>query len=326
MDEMGPGEKNMSRYSDEEYEDEFWDDPDEWDDREYDDLCDDGEEDRFVSVDRGRDRNSRRGRKSRRGSGIILRLMIVVFAAVFAVAAYQAVTLYLAYQTAIDEYDVLAGFIEAIPQEQEETVREDESSDGIWYPLLSIDYASLKEINGEFVGVIHIPVLDLTYPVAQTTDNEKYLTTTFEGTTNSSGCIFLDKYASSDFSDSNTFIFGHNMKNQTMFGSLKLFLQDEELCDQDPYVYIYQEDQVLVYRIFAYYTIPVDDDVYADFSGEDGYDAYVRDALAHSNYALDEDVIDWTKRPNLLTLSTCYSTGHTHNFVVQSVLVGIAEQ
>ena len=170
-------------------------------------------------------------------------------------------------------------------------------------------------------------MLNLTYPIAQSTGNDKYLHTTFEGTRNASGCIFLDSAASKDFSDSNSFIFGHNMKNGTMFGSLKQFLQKEELCDEDPYIYIYQKDQVLVYRIFAYYTIPVRDDVYDDFSGDDGYDAYVADARKHSVYhASQDEKIDWSSRPNLLTLSTCYATGHVNNFIVQAALVEKVEQ
>ena len=332
---------------DEEYEEEFWDEPGEGDgsfredfsDDFYDSFPDDSpketyeedyENDFGEQADRrnsaGRRGARGRGHRHSRGGGIFLKVLIAVLAVVFVAAAYQVVSTLLTYQTAIDEYDALSTYIEAIPDTQEEvTLLVEEEEETLRYPALSIDFEALREINSEFVGVIHIPVLELTYPVAQAQDNVKYLTTTFEGTTNSSGCIFLDQYASSDFSDANTFLFGHNMKNQTMFGSLKLFLQDEELCDEDPYIYLYQEDRVLIYRIFAYYTIPVDDDVYEDFYGEDGYDAYVQDALSHSNYALEDGAVDWTKRPNLLTLSTCYATGHTHNFVVQAAQVGIAE-
>ncbi len=235
------------------------------------------------------------------------------------------------YRQAESEYQALDEYMEAVPEEtvQEVQIQTDEEkaqqgTNTVYYPKLQIDYDALVSVNAEFVGVIYIPVLDIKYPMAQTDDNSKYLHTTFEGTVNSSGCIFLDTSASCDFSDWNTFVFGHNMKNGTMFGSLKQFLKDETLCDQDPYIYIYQKDQVLVYRIFAYYTIPVQDDVYDDFIGDGGYDAYVTDAKAHSLYRPDETdtAIDWNSRPNLLTLSTCYATGHVKNFVVQAALVG----
>ena len=270
-------------------------------------------------------------RKGRRFGWIIPAVLIVIF--VFSFGSFMKE--FLTYQQAKDEYKKLDSYIEVLPEtgetdsEEEDTeAAEGTDADGdepqVDYPKLLIDYDALQKTNPEFVGVIYLPVLDLKYPIAQAENNDKYLHTTFEGTNNASGCIFLDTVAKPDFSDRNTFVFGHNMKNQTMFGSLKRFLQDEALCDQDPFIYIYQKDQVLVYRIFAYYTIPVRDDVYDDFTGDDGYDAYVKDAKNHSVYHPENDGIDWESCPDLLTLSTCYSTGHVNNFVVQGALVGKA--
>ena len=273
------------------------------------------------------------GRKKRRFGWIIPAALIAIF--VFSFGNFMKE--FLTYRQAKEEYKKLDSYIEVLPETgeadsgEEGTEEAEEAEDAgdepqVDYPKLLIDYDALQKTNPEFVGVIYLPVLDLKYPIAQAENNDKYLHTTFEGTNNASGCIFLDTVAKPDFSDRNTFVFGHNMKNQTMFGSLKRFLQDEALCDQDPFIYIYQKDQVLVYRIFAYYTIPVRDDVYDDFTGDDGYDAYVKDAKNHSVYHPEEDGIDWERRPDLLTLSTCYSTGHVNNFIVQGALVGTAKQ
>lgn len=287
--------------------------------------------------DESNNRNRKRApekKKRRRFGWLIPAVLLVVF--VFSFANFMRE--FLTYQQAKNEYKELGKYIEVIPEgeeapsdaEAEESTAEapeEDEKEQYQYPNLQIDYDGLMATNSEFVGVIYIPVLNLTYPIAQSTGNDKYLHTTFEGTRNASGCIFLDCAASKDFSDSNSFIFGHNMKNGTMFGSLKQFLQKEELCDEDPYIYIYQKDQVLVYRIFAYYTIPVRDDVYDDFSGDDGYDAYVADAGKHSVYHSSQDEkIDWSSRPDLLTLSTCYATGHVNNFIVQAALVKNVKQ
>ena len=287
--------------------------------------------------DESNNRNRKRApekKKRRRFGWLIPAVLLVVF--VFSFANFMRE--FLTYQQAKNEYKELGKYIEVIPEgeeapsdaEAEESTAEapeEDEKEQYQYPNLQIDYDGLMATNSEFVGVIYIPVLNLTYPIAQSTGNDKYLHTTFEGTRNASGCIFLDCAASKDFSDSNSFIFGHNMKNGTMFGSLKQFLQKEELCDEDPYIYIYQKDQVLVYRIFAYYTIPVRDDVYDDFSGDDGYDAYVADAGKHSVYhSSKEEKIDWSSRPKLLTLSTCYATGHVNNFIVQAALVENVKQ
>lgn len=287
--------------------------------------------------DESNNRNRKRApekKKRRRFGWLIPAILLVVF--VFSFANFMRE--FLTYQQAKNEYKELGKYIEVIPEgeeapsdaEAEGSTTEDpeeEEKEQYQYPNLQIDYEGLAATNSEFTGVIYIPVLNLTYPIAQSTGNDKYLHTTFEGTRNASGCIFLDCAASKDFSDSNSFIFGHNMKNGTMFGSLKQFLQKEELCDEDPYIYIYQKNQVLVYRIFAYYTIPVRDDVYDDFSGDDGYDAYVADARKHSVYHSSQDEkIDWSSRPDLLTLSTCYATGHVNNFIVQAALVENVKQ
>ena len=287
--------------------------------------------------DESNNRNRKRApekKKRRRFGWLIPAVLLVVF--VFSFANFMRE--FLTYQQAKNEYKELGKYIEVIPEgeeapsdaEAEESTAEapeEDEKEQYQYPNIQIDYDGLMATNSEFVGVIYIPVLNLTYPIAQSTGNDKYLHTTFEGTRNASGCIFLDCAASKDFSDSNSFIFGHNMKNGTMFGSLKQFLQKEELCDEDPYIYIYQKDQVLVYRIFAYYTIPVRDDVYDDFSGDDGYDAYVADAGKHSVYYSSQDEkIDWSSRPDLLTLSTCYATGHVNNFIVQAALVENVKQ
>lgn len=289
------------------------------------------------ALDESNNRNRKRApekKKRRRFGWLIPAVLLVVF--VFSFANFMRE--FLTYQQAKNEYKELGKYIEVIPEgeeapsdaEAEESTAEapeEDEKEQYQYPNLQIDYDGLMATNSEFVGVIYIPVLNLTYPIAQSTGNDKYLHTTFEGTRNASGCIFLDCAASKDFSDSNSFIFGHNMKNGTMFGSLKQFLQKEELCDEDPYIYIYQKDQVLVYRIFAYYTIPVRDDVYDDFSGDDGYDAYVADAGKHSVYYSSQDEkIDWSSRPKLLTLSTCYATGHVNNFIVQAALVENVKQ
>lgn len=287
-------------------------------------------------------RGSRRGRlpggTGSRRSGrsrvpMSLRILLAAMLVVIAVGVYQIAAQLLEYQSAAQEYETLSSLFEPIPEtesaedagtDSEEAGDDGEDEASASYPKLAIDYDSLKSINEEFVGIIYLPALDLIYPVAQAANNTDYLTKTFEGSTNSSGCIYLDALSDAGFINWNTYIYGHNMKNLTMFGSLKLFIQEEDLCNTDPYIYIYQEDQVLTYRIFAYYTIPVRDDVYEDFYDEDGYDAYVADAFVHSQYTTysEEDAaIDWSARPNLLTLSTCYGTDHTYNFIVQGALV-----
>ena len=203
----------------------------------------------------------------------------------------------------------------AVAAEEEEPVTFD-------YPALEIDFPALQQVNKDFVGVLYIPSLDLRYPVVHSRDNEEYLHKTFDGITNSSGAIFLDFLAHRDMEDKNTFLFGHNMRNGSMFGSLKKFTTDETLAANDPYVYFYTADCVRKYEIFAYYFSFVGSDAYQNFTGDNGYDEYVRKALANTLFINDE--VDLTTRPNILSLSTCSGTEHVRRLLVHSALIGKA--
>ena len=184
------------------------------------------------------------------------------------------------------------------------------------FPTVTIDYNALKEINPDFAAVLYVPALDLLYPAAYSSDNTEYLTTTFDGTANPCGSLFVDCHASRDFSDLHTLIYGHNMKNGTMFGSLKKFLQDPTLVEQNPYFYLYTEDKVLRCRIYAYLTLPADDAIYSsEVKSKEDYDALVEKLRSVSYYAPKEGEVDFSSRPDLITLSTCYGTGHKDNFV-----------
>ena len=83
------------------------------------------------------------------------------------------------------------------------------------------DFEKLYRINNDLVCILSIPSLDLTYPVVQSADNVRYLARTFEGQKNPSGCLFLDYENKKDLSDPDIYIYGHNMKTGSMFGSLK---------------------------------------------------------------------------------------------------------
>lgn len=100
----------------------------------------------------------------------------------------------------------------------------DENSDA----ATTIEFGELQKINPDIVAWIRIDGLGIDYPVVQGEDNEHYLYYTFRGEANVAGSIFLDYRNKADFSDSKIILYGHNMKNGSMFGSLKKY-QDESV-------------------------------------------------------------------------------------------------
>lgn len=86
-----------------------------------------------------------------------------------------------------------------------------------------IDFEQLKKINSDVVGWIYVPGTKIDYPIVKGEDNEEYLHKTFDGKKNSSGAVFMDKDGKSNFLADNNLIYGHHMKNGTMFADLLKF-------------------------------------------------------------------------------------------------------
>ena len=103
--------------------------------------------------------------------------------------------------------------------------------------MTRIDLASLQGINNDAVGWIEIPDTSVSYPLVHTTDNTYYLTHTFDNKTNRSGSIFVEASNAADFSDLHTIIYGHNMKNGSMFAGLKNY-SDQSYAEAHPYIYV----------------------------------------------------------------------------------------
>lgn len=186
-----------------------------------------------------------------------------------------------------------------------------------------IDYAALRSVNPDFAGVISIPALHLRYPMAFSTDNKEYLSRSYDGSPSGAGCIFVDCRADRSLSDRNTMIYGHNMKDWSMFGSLKRFLQEEGLCASDPFIYVFTADGIRKYRIFSYYVADAGSAAYDTVDSDTAYDRYLRSARVSSEYT--EEEMDFGRRPKLLTLSTCHSSGHRYYFVVHAALIRLEE-
>ena len=87
--------------------------------------------------------------------------------------------------------------------------------------LKQLDIPALQEVNSEVIGWIYIPDTEISYPLLHTQDNETYLHAAWDGTENVAGSIFLETQCSTDLTDFNTIIYGHNMRNGSMFGALK---------------------------------------------------------------------------------------------------------
>ena len=260
---------------------------------------------------------------------VLSTIILAMFLAIFCYSGYQLYLIYHNYHVAEVEYDNLVEQYvvapTAAPAEQVEAADAPVAEEP--YPPLTIDFAALSAVNADIVGWLYLESCDINYPIVQGADNEYYLYRTFEKQSNSCGSIFMDNRNLPDFYDYNTFLYGHNMKNGSMFGKLKDLYREEGLCDKDPYFYIYLADgEVLKYRIFSYYITTDVSDSYNFIKDDAGYDAYVKTAKSRSSYksTLNSDEYEEAlqNRCTLVTLSTCSGpTNGNQRFLVHGVCV-----
>ncbi len=109
------------------------------------------------------------------------------------------------------------------------------------YQFLSVDFKALKAENPDVVAWIDAPGPEISYPVVQGTDNSYYLKRTFRGSYNFAGCIFMDSGSSLLKPDGNTVLYGHNMRNGSMFGRLRKY-RDKSFYEEYPEFYLYLPD------------------------------------------------------------------------------------
>ena len=253
-----------------------------------------------------------------------LEKVIIVIASLAALtAAFMIFKTARDYKAASDEYDSLRQYaseevsatetaekvsdIKPIELEEAEERKELKSNENREdFPEMEVDFKALREKNPDTVGWLYVGSCGISYPILQGEDNDYYMNHTFEGTVNSSGAIIMDYRDDKYLKDWNTFIYGHNMKNGSMFGSLKKLLKDETLYDSDPYIYIYLPGYIYRYKIFSYYKDEPDSKMYWTADTLQEYRQYIRDALSLSVRDLG---VETSEENNMVTLVTCSGSG-----------------
>ena len=185
--------------------------------------------------------------------------------------------------------------------------------------LLAVNIGALKVENEDVVGWICIPDTVINYPIVQGTDNEFYLENTWQKEPKFAGAIFMECGNSPDLSDFNTIVYGHNMRSESMFGSLKRYKR-AAYWQAHPSVYIVTEKGVYRYDIFAARKTGVETIVYGtDIETVPRKQEFL---LYSVNYSMLDTGIEPTTEDRILTLSTCSGNGHEERWVVQGVLTG----
>ncbi len=269
-----------------------------------------------------------------------VRIVIICIASVaLVVCAVMVIRSTLEYKAAEDEYASLEQYAIAGTSDMyadqaasvdtgaqtEETEEEEEEEEKVLtrnynrgdFPDISVDHESLKKINSSYVCWLYAPGAEVNHPVVQGTDNEFYLHHTFEMNKNSAGCVFMDYEVDPMLTSWNTFFYGHNMKNGTMFGHLKNYINNSAVYDKDRYIYVFRPEGIYRYEIFSYYLDPTDSKMYYTCDNFREYRAYLREATKKS---VRECEAKATPDDNIVTLVTCSGSGsYKQRFFVHGV-------
>ena len=189
---------------------------------------------------------------------------------------------------------------------------------------LPIDFASLWEINPEIYAWIEIPGTNVNYPIAQHEgeDQSYYLTRDIYGKDSSAGTIYTEDYNNKHFQDPHTIIYGHNMRNGSMFHNLRYF-SEREYFEEHEDLYIYMPDKILKYQIITCYEF---DDRHLlaayDCMDEEAFTEYLEEIMnPRSMHTLVREGCELTTEDKLVTLSTCVANKPNHRRLLQAVLL-----
>ncbi len=252
-----------------------------------------------------------KNKKKKKASDYILTLALLAAIGVFAFAGWKLFGIYKDYKQAKDEYKHLEEMA-VKPNELRENGDGSNSSDE---PPITVDFDALLAENQDVVGWLYVEALGISYPVVQGTDNDYYLHMTYQKTYNFAGAIFIDYENKRDFSDLNTIVYGHNMKDGSMFGILKKFVTENAYATS-PYFWMLTPEKNYKYEIFSTYTAQINSLTYTLFSkpGEE-YTAYLKQMKANLEIATQAEPKKFDK---IMTLSTCTGNSATR-FVVQGI-------
>ena len=247
------------------------------------------------------------------------RILMCVLAIVFCVSAFHFGKAFLEYRKGDKIYENAMEFV--IEADAPVEVKDEASMKRTY---TEIDFAGMRAVNEDVIGWIQIPDSPVDYPLLDADDNKYYLNHTYDRQWSSYGSIFLEPRNNPDLNERHLVIYGHNMVNESMFGSL-LEYKNQEYADTHPEITVCMTDRDLTYRIFSAYTAHVDSAAYRMSFSEDASFMEMAEQMK-VNSVIAADVMP-TAEDQVLTLSTCTPEGaKKYRFIVNAVLVDDSNQ
>lgn len=231
------------------------------------------------------------------------------------------------YSESAGAYEDIASHVE-LPEQTEapedDNTETEPARENLSVVLPTVDFEALRETSPDIIGWLALPDTAINYPVTQADDNEYYLHHLYDGTYNKTGCLFADYENQENFSDRNTIIYGHNMRDGSMFATLNEY-DEQSYYDGHPQMYLVTPDGGYVVEIFtAFVAKPSESGSDTSpwrlsFKDDGAYTTWLSEMAGRSVIETDVTV---TSSDKVLTLSTC-TPGGASRFIVMGKLAAV---
>lgn len=186
--------------------------------------------------------------------------------------------------------------------------KEDDRNNDYWnyikLPLISVDFSELTRKNSDTVAFLKVNGTNINYPVVQSSDNNYYLTHSYDKSYNEAGWVFMDYRNNINDLNQNTVIYAHGRWDTTMFGSLKNIFKNNWYNNTDNYVVnLSTPTYDSLWQVFSVYQIPTETYyITTSFGSDESYQNFLTTIINRSKFKFNANV---DTNDKILTLSTC---------------------
>ena len=245
----------------------------------------------------------------------ISNILIVVFTAIIIFSGYRLWNIFHEYREGEKQYEQAAS--DYVHTRDPENTAVGKADIGPQECPISVDFDGLISENPDVVGWIYCDGTQINYPVLRGEDNDTYLHHMINGQYNSAGSIFMDSRCEPDLSGYNTIIYGHHMKNGSMFASLHQYTK-QSYYDEHKYMWYLTPGHIYRFDLIAGYVGDAEAEIYTIFMERGELDSYLSFASSVSTFEPDHmpESIN-----GIVVLSTCSYEYDDARYVVVCVPV-----
>ena len=228
--------------------------------------------------------------------------------------------------------DVVAGIVRSVEDADVAGAAgkagQDQEDEKLRMKYLNLNWQDLQAVSDDIIGWIRLPKTVINYPIVQGSDNDFYLTHTASGEWSNNGAIFADANDPDPLGGFLTILYGHRMRDWSMFGSIGDYFDDHGDSDyfqQHPVWQVYTPDKTYDLEIFGAAEVHSENtDIYRFyFADEDDRQSYIDWILAHNELQGYDGRVSVTPDDKLVMLSTCTLASNEYRLVIWGKLTEV---